>query len=180
MKKIYFLILLMLLGAATACSASVEAPSAENAPPTQPSDLFVLEEPDADSTPVAETSADESYQLTPEGWYDAAGTGVSAEDIEAFARQVRDSVAAGDWASFAKLLYYPITIGDTAYYDSDAFLASDPAHFFSDEWTEAIEAESCHAMFASWRGIMMGNGEIWISGVINGDTAPILVTSINP
>lgn len=187
LKRIWVGMLIALLCATAACSVVVETPAAEAPAFRETASVQAADTPRpapdetvSETEPTPAVPAEESDGGVPEGWYDAAGTGVSAEQIEAFAKTVRESVVSGDWDAFAQTLYYPITVGETTYYDSAAFLASDPEGFFTDEWKAAVAAESCHLMFASWQGVMMGNGELWIGGVINDGTAPILVTAINP
>lgn len=50
----------------------------------------------------------------------------------------------------------------------------------STDFISAISGENCQNMFCNWQGIMMDNGEIWISETINTNGEETLcVSSIN-
>lgn len=97
-----------------------------------------------------------------------------------FFDNLKKAVAAGDKAAVAAMIEYPfqVRIGGKSLKIRDA------AHFITD-YDQVITAKVKHALqeqtyetlFANWQGVMVGQGEIWFSGV--GDADVIKVTAIN-
>lgn len=105
---------------------------------------------------------------------------ITDEEIEQFAAEVRDELVNGDWEAIAKKANYPLRVG-TAVYDTDEeFLAQDWDNYFSDEWKEALKAETCREMGCNGEGFMLASGAVWVFDVAgeNG-SEQLLIWSIN-
>lgn len=68
--------------------------------------------------------------------------------------------------------------------DGKAVKIRDAAHFIADydkvvtaKVKHALQAQAYEKLFANWQGVMVGDGEIWFSGV--GDANQIRITAIN-
>lgn len=108
-------------------------------------------------------------------------TSVPKAEVEAFAAQVKQQIVSHDWKGLSGNISYPITVGDTTYQNSDEFAAGNFEDSLSQKFVDAVEAETCTDMFCNWQGIMLGNGEVWISEVLNDDSSSqgLKVTAIN-
>jgi len=98
----------------------------------------------------------------------------------AFFDNLKKAVAAGDKAAVAAMIEYPfqasiggksIKIRDTAHFiaDYDQIITAKVKH--------ALQGQTYETLFANWQGVMVGDGEIWFSGV--GDADVIKITAIN-
>lgn len=97
-----------------------------------------------------------------------------------FFDNLKKAVAAGDKAAVAAMIEYPfqVRIGGKSLKIRDA------AHFIADydqvitaKVKHALQGQTYETLFANWQGVMVGEGEIWFSGV--GDADVIKVTAIN-
>lgn len=97
-----------------------------------------------------------------------------------FFDNLKKAVAAGDKAAVAAMIEYPfqVRIGGKSLKIRDA------AHFIADydqvitaKVKNALQGQTYETLFANWQGVMVGQGEIWFSGV--GDADVIKVTAIN-
>lgn len=97
-----------------------------------------------------------------------------------FFDNLKKAVAAGDKAAVAAMIEYPfqVRIGGKSLKIRDA------AHFIADydqvitaKVKNALQGQTYETLFANWQGVMVGQGEIWFSGVGNADV--IKVTAIN-
>lgn len=118
------------------------------------------------------------FLLNENAGYYSLVTDLPKSEVEAFAKQVRECVVSQDWSRLAAFMCDSVTVdGDT--YSVKDFDQMDFSRVNAD-FISAIEAESCQDMFCNWQGIMLGNGEIWISAVTDEDEEKTLcVTAIN-
>lgn len=97
-----------------------------------------------------------------------------------FFTKLQTAIAASDKATVAGLVDYPFQarIGDKAVKIRDA------AHFIADydrvitaKVKAAVAKQTYATLFANWQGVMIGDGEIWFSGI--GDGKQVKITAIN-
>jgi hypothetical protein len=110
---------------------------------------------------------------------------VRIAEADAF-RQLKNAVKADDRHAVALAFVYPLRVNRTA---KESFSIRAPAELLGryDEILtphvrQAILAQQSDSLFYSWRGAMVGNGEVWISGICEPrDTTKcrVGVTSIN-
>jgi hypothetical protein len=98
----------------------------------------------------------------------------------AFFDALKKAVANDDKAAVAAMIDYPFQarIGGKAKKIRDAahFIA-DYDRIVTDRVKQALAAQSYETLFANWQGVMIGDGEIWFSGVGNGNV--VKITAIN-
>ena len=105
---------------------------------------------------------------------------------EKFLRELKAEVAAQDWSAIADKVAYPLSVQVSGHRmkvrSRDQFLAH-VRSIITHKVCEAIEAQHYEALFANANGVMVGNGELWYSGVCsraNCIDAPIKITAVNP
>lgn len=76
---------------------------------------------------------------------------------------VRTAYLSQDWFTLADMIRYPITINDTELADADAFLGYMMDKTVAESDWQAMNDEDYLDMFVNDEGIMMGDGEIWLS-----------------
>ena len=80
-----------------------------------------------------------------------------------------------NWYAMADMIRYPITINGTKLADADAFLGYMVDKTVSESDREAMMQEDFLDMFVNGQGIMMGDGEVWLSDPNYGtDAEPVL------
>ena len=112
--------------------------------------------------------SDESIQSseTEEDYY-MTSTGVTAEEVEQFAEEIKIDILKHDWDALSEKISYPIAINGTTVNNREDFLKLDIDGKLNQEFVEAIRAETCN-----WQGVMMGaTGQIWFGNVDNGTGA---------
>lgn len=125
------------------------------------------------TTPVsAQTAADTNAALD-----GAFGT---HEPYHRFFETLQKAVGAGDKAAVAALVSYPFQ----ARVNDKAIKLRDAAHFVADydkivtpKVKQAVANQKYETLFANWQGVMIGDGEVWFSGI--GGNDKIKITAIN-
>ncbi len=97
-----------------------------------------------------------------------------------FFDSLKKAVAAGDKAAVAAVVDYPFQ----ARINGKAVKLRDAAHFMADydkivtsKVKNAVAGQTYETLFANWQGVMIGDGEVWFSGVGDGNT--VKITAIN-
>lgn len=97
-----------------------------------------------------------------------------------FFETLQKAVADDDKAAVAALVDYPFQ----ARIKGKAVKLKDAAHFVTSydqimtaKVKQAVAKQSYATLFANWQGVMIGDGEIWFSGV--GESDIIRITAIN-
>lgn len=85
---------------------------------------------------------------------------------------IQKAAADGDKAGFAKWVEYPlgvkidgkdVTIEDAATFEKDYDL------ILTDEIKTAIAVQKWQDLFANYKGVMFGNGQVWLNGICKDD-----------
>ena len=110
--------------------------------------------------------ANDSSQLN--NPYAAAGISNPAH-IAQFLARLKQALAAGDRAAVAAMVNYPLHVyapgrDPTIYYDATTLRAGF-ARIFTPEVTAAIAAATPGSLFVRDQGLMIGNGQVWMSEV---------------
>jgi hypothetical protein len=97
-----------------------------------------------------------------------------------FFTHFQKAVADNDKAAVAAMIDYPFQ----ARIKGKATKLRDAAHFVADydlivtaKVRHAVANQSYANLFANWQGVMIGDGEVWFSGV--GDNNVVKITAIN-
>lgn len=90
-----------------------------------------------------------------------------------FFEELKKAVAENDKEAVASMVDYPFQ----ARIDGKAVTIRDTAHFVADydkvftaNVEEAISNQTYPDLFANWQGVMIGNGEVWFSGICSDET----------
>lgn len=101
----------------------------------------------------------------------AVATDKSAWEVDRFARKVKRLILAGDFQGLCGEIAFPITIDGTVYQDKEALLGAGFVQNTSAAFLETMREEPCGNMSANYQGIMMGDGNVWISEVLDSNLA---------
>ena len=94
----------------------------------------------------------------------ASVTAMDKAEIETvFGFNARMYYLSENWYAMADMIRYPITINGTELADTDAFLGYMIDKTLSESAREAMQAEDVLDMFVNDQGIMMGDGQLWLS-----------------
>ena len=148
--------------------------------------VFLMKNQHIDSTPeekkMPAMSDTEDYEVresdeniqsseTEEDYY-MTSTGVTAEEVEQFAEEIKNDILKRDWDALSEKISYPIVINETTVTNREEFLKLDIDGKLNQEFVEAVRAETCRKMFCNWQVVMMGDaGQIWFGNVDNGTGA---------
>jgi len=175
MKKNLLCLLILLCFLCTSCAQS--QPSQK--PPSTPEDSVPSETShETDPTSEQDTESAEAHPAPSEpqdttnsqnaDFYSVC-TSLSKDEVEQFAREVKDLILSSNWTVLSEHIAYPITMGGIVYEDSVSFVTAPFEALLDTNAIEAIQNENCTDMFCKYSGIMMGKGEVWIGEVINED-----------
>lgn len=94
-----------------------------------------------------------------------------------FFEKLKKAVAESDKETVASMVEYPFQ----ARIDGKAMKIRDTAHFVADydkvisaKVKQAVVKQTYPALFANWQGVMIGDGEIWFSGIDDNNTVKII------
>lgn len=133
------------------------------------------------STEKSNTNSAQSSTSTTATDFYATASSLPAQEVDAYAANIRSLILAHDWDSLADELCYPAFVNGTTYEDRNAFLALDIDNNISQTFLDSIESETCQEMFCNCEGISMGSaGEIWFNEIINDNgSSELKITGIN-
>jgi hypothetical protein len=86
----------------------------------------------------------------------------------AFFQELKDSVVRDDKKAVAGLLHYPLDVfrgGRRTVVRSPAEFLKRYHEVFNENVIRAVTSQEADALFANWRGVMLGHGQVWFSGV---------------
>ena len=107
------------------------------------------------------------------------------QDYRRFFEQFRAAVVAGDKAAVAAAMHYPITVhleGKQWSLYSPAEFTDVYSHIFSPALVELVRRQQYADLFANDQGVMLGQGEIWFSGIcedVECEKMPLKVVALN-
>lgn len=111
---------------------------------------------------------------------------LTVED-KAFLEQIKKAVLAGDAEAFSSLISYPVAIrpnSKTIKLQGPADVKRHSAAIFTERLKSAVQSQTPDSLFKNWRGVMIGNGEIWFSQVLEkdgqGENWKYRIIGINP
>jgi hypothetical protein len=108
------------------------------------------------------------------------------EPYEAFLISLKDAVSAEDKASVAAMIAYPLSTriaGEAVTFGSKEDVVRRYDRLFTPPVVAAIDRQAYATLFATAEGVMIGDGEIWFSGIC-GDEAcsavSVKIIAVNP
>lgn len=101
--------------------------------------------------------------------------GLQPDDVKSFLESLKKSVEAEDKVYLSNVARYPLRYFENKKRKS----VNGPAQFvkkykaiFTDKVKHTIENQQYQDLFVDSEGIMLGNGEVWISGIVEKTTPP--------
>jgi hypothetical protein len=91
--------------------------------------------------------------------------GISYAEAADFLARLQSAVRDGDAAGVAALTAFPLKVRGKTGATNRAQFMQRFASIYTDKVRKAILAQSVDALFANWQGLMIGNGEVWISSL---------------
>lgn len=110
----------------------------------------------------------------------AAATEKSAWEVERFAKCVKGLILEGDLKGLAEHVSFPVRIDETIYIDRAAYMKADFVTNPRPEFIKALQEDSCEDLFCNYSGIMMGNGNCWISDMSGQGLKIYTINGITP
>src|ERR1700739_4382348 len=99
-------------------------------------------------------------------------------------RQV--AVAARAAAGVAAITLFPLTVRGKSGPANASELTQHFAEIFNEKVRAAVLGQTVDSLFANWRGLMIGNGDVWASALCDADSQPngcknprIFIVSVN-
>jgi hypothetical protein len=115
-----------------------------------------------------------------------AVAGISRAEAAEFLGHLQQAVSTGDAAAVAALTRFPLTVNGRVGAANAAEFISRYESIYNERVRTAILSQSLEGMFANWKGIIVGRGEVWIAATCDGDSPPgecrnrrIRVSSVN-
>ena len=94
-----------------------------------------------------------------------ASAGISQEEAQAFLTKLQAAVAGNDARSVAAMTHFPLTVnGRPGPRDSAHFVQGFDV-IFNDKVRNAVLHARVENLFASYRGLMIGSGQVWIAAI---------------
>ncbi len=159
-KYVFVLVTSFIVMALVGCVKEEKAVSSQRE--TQESSIEAVEKTESHSNETAEKGSDSD-----DADYYSVSTSKTKQEVEAFAEAVKTSMLNDDWLAISKMTAYPITIKGVEYIDEESLANTDLT--LSEEYKKALEAASYENLFANWKGIMIGDGEVWLGEVLDKD-----------
>jgi hypothetical protein len=94
-----------------------------------------------------------------------APAGISPEEAQAFLTKLQAAVRGNDVQAIAAMTHFPLTVNGRPGPRDSARFAQGFAVIFNDTVRGAVLHASVEDLFASDRGLMIGSGQVWISGI---------------
>ena len=89
----------------------------------------------------------------------------------AFFHQLKDSVVRDERKKVAELVHYPLNV----YIRDKHIIVRSKGEFlkryrevFNENVVRAIKSQEAKDLFANWRGVMLGKGQVWFAGICIG------------
>lgn len=129
-------------------------------------------------------SAADAPAATPPAPFAVAG--LTYSEASAFLQRLKRAVTDSDANAVGQLTQFPLTVNGKP----GPTNALELAHQFTEIYTErvrtAVLGQTVDGLFANWRGLIIGHGEVWFSPVCDSDSARgrcknrrILVVQVN-
>ncbi|MEE1256221.1 MAG: hypothetical protein UHN47_06885 [Lachnospiraceae bacterium] len=129
-------------------------------------------------TTVATEESELEIDVEAENCY-AGVTQKSQEEVEEYARQVKELFLNHKWDKIAEMISYPIEINGIVYRTPSEIEHIQLEQNYSEMFMSALGQESCQAMYCDSDGICLGSGEVWIAEVEQNGSKELKIVSIN-
>ena len=121
----------------------------------QEEEIEALEEPEEPEEPE-ESEEDVNY-------YGIYWSDRSKDEVETFAKKVRQEILDRDWEALSADCLYPVRVAGEWINSPEELVAVLSQADISEEFMLDVENETCEDMFANSHGSMFGYGSVWIN-----------------
>lgn len=95
--------------------------------------------------------------------------GFSESEVKTFLGKIQKAVAQNDTTALSKMIRYPIRLkmptgSNVKISNSKQFITNYPK-FITPNWKKTVLQQKYEELFVNAEGVMIGNGEIWFSGI---------------
>ena len=87
----------------------------------------------------------------------------SKDEVETFAKRVRQEILDRDWEALSADCLYPVLVAGEWINSPEELVAVLSQADISEDFMLDVENETCEDMFANSHGSMFGNGSVWIN-----------------
>lgn len=143
----------------------------QEAKPEEQSDNFST----VDIQPVGVPTVEEVEEKNDN--YEALEEKQDSGEVEEFARQVKEAVAAKNMEALADLCFYPLAVNDEVIDSKEAFIALESDVIFTEERCAVIEAVDVTTLEETMAGVIMGDATPNI--IFNSIDGKLGITGIN-
>lgn len=112
--------------------------------------------------------------------------GVTRAEASDFLGRLQSAIRNDDVDAVAAVTLFPLTVRGKSGPKNGAELARHFTEIYTDKVRAAILGQSVDDLFASSQGLTIGHGQVWISGLCDGDSPPggcknlkLLIVSVN-
>ena len=91
--------------------------------------------------------------------------GLKVPEVQQFLRDLKSGVAAKDSKVICAMVSYPLSTTTSGTLKDMNECRARYARIFNQKVVEAIDRQRFETLFVNYQGVMIGRGEIWISGV---------------
>lgn len=94
-----------------------------------------------------------------------AVAGLETEEVRSFVGNLQRAVQHGDATTVCGMVAFPIKTKRSGRVRTAGGCQRSDARIFNERVTKAVLSQRFEQLFVNYRGVMIGNGEVWISGV---------------
>ena len=116
------------------------------------------EEPEGPEEPEEPEESEEDVNYYGIYWSDR-----SKDEVETFAKRVRQEILDRDWEALSADCLYPVRVAGEWVNSPEELIAILSQADISEAFMQDVENETCEDMFANSHGSMFGYGSVWIS-----------------
>ena len=87
----------------------------------------------------------------------------SKDEVETFAKRVRQEILDRDWEALSADCLYPVLVAGEWINSPEELVAVLSQEDINEDFMLDVENETCEDMFANSHGSMFGNGSVWIN-----------------
>lgn len=120
-----------------------------------------VEEPKEPEDPKESEEPEESEEDV--NYYGIYWSDRSKDEVESFAKRVRQEILDRDWEALSADCLYPVLVAGEWINSPEELVAVLSQADISEDFMLDVENETCEDMFANSHGSMFGNGSVWIS-----------------
>lgn len=142
---------------ASSLTAQTEAAAHDDGTETVPAGIETENETETEM----ETETEETGAVDPSHYSDASS--LPADEVEQYAGTVKRLILDGEWEAVADEMRYPAMVDGQTVDSREEFLGLGLESGLNPYFFVELEEETCHEMFCTYDGIMMGKtGRVWL------------------